>query len=217
MADAATHTEAWSDTLETPELSTGSQSSDPEPCSALRRDMVSVSRTSGLTSRMMRKDHVRFCNGRGWGNPPPDRNPMIVGALYWANKRFHERRQQRSTSDKALHSSRTSGSSQPAEKQTWLAGHSWPQPPQLLASRLVSTHTPPHSVKPWLPQASTPLSPHWSPSSTWLFPLLSRPSQTSGQATKIVPTSVIRFLCTCTLLTSVIGSRASPAASTRRS
>ncbi len=96
MADAATHTEAWPDTLESPEMSAGSQSSDPEPDSALRRDMVSVSRTSGLTSRMRPKSHVRFCSGRGRGNPPPDRNPMIVRP----RKELSERIDGKASSDK---------------------------------------------------------------------------------------------------------------------
>ena len=74
MADAATHTETWSDTLGKPRV-VGRLSklrSRAMLCGTQR--LVSVSRTSGLTSRMTRKGHVRFCSGRGRGNPPPDRN-----------------------------------------------------------------------------------------------------------------------------------------------
>jgi hypothetical protein len=42
----------------------------------MTRCMVSVTRTTDLTSRMIQKCHVQFCSGRGWGNPPPDRNQM---------------------------------------------------------------------------------------------------------------------------------------------
>ncbi len=55
MADAATHTEAWSNTLETSRV-VGQLSklrSRARHCGTQR--LVSVSRTSGLTSRMTRK------------------------------------------------------------------------------------------------------------------------------------------------------------------
>ncbi len=84
MADAAMHTEAWSalgrGVGQLPKLRSRARRYVPQR-------VVSMSRTSGLTSRMRPKSHVRFCNGRGWGNPPPDRNPMIVTARrlynYW--------------------------------------------------------------------------------------------------------------------------------------
>ena len=70
MADAERHTEAWKDNP-WKKFQRVVFRLQKRTCRATH--MVSMTRTIRPGSRMIGDDHVRFCTGRGRGDPPPDR------------------------------------------------------------------------------------------------------------------------------------------------